>query len=68
MSYKGYDKWEVGSSELSDQSSTIKGLKEIIKSHIKSFYITKAETSINIEDYEITKVSVVIKKKEALCQ
>jgi len=67
MSYQGNDKWDVYSpDELSYDASTIKELKEKIKSHIKSFRISKAETSIRIEDYEITNVSITIKKKEKI--
>ena len=64
MSYKGYDKWDVHGGELCENSPSLKELKRIIIDHIKSFQITKSETCSVYEDYEITKVSVVIRKKK----
>lgn len=63
MSYQGYDKWDVYGGEISEDAPTLKELKEIIKKHIKSFCISKAYTSNLIHDYEITKISITIKRK-----
>ena len=62
MSYMGDDKWDVYGKEISIESPTLKKLKEEIVRHIKTFSISKAESSIRIEEYEIIKVSLTIKK------
>jgi hypothetical protein len=58
----GEDKWDIYGKEISVESPTLKKLKGEIIRHIKTFGISKAETTIRIEEYEITKVSLVIKK------
>lgn len=63
MSFKSCDKWSVyGPEDLSEDAVTLKELKEKIKQHIKSFCISKAETSIKIQEYEITNVSITIRR------
>jgi hypothetical protein len=64
MSYQGYDKWEVYCDKFNSYAKTMKELKQDIENHIKTFYINKAETTIREIEYEVTKVSVIIKRKK----
>ncbi len=64
MSYSGDDKWEIYGEDISEYSGTLKELKEILINHIKKFYIGKMVNQYKEEEYEITKVSITIKKRE----
>jgi hypothetical protein len=64
MSYVGYDKWTAEGKEISYDAYTIKELKGRIIANIKAIVITKARTDIDIEEYEVTGATVVIRKKK----
>lgn len=65
MSYQGEDKWGVYGKFISEDAYTMKELKYKIQKHImKNYQIGMSENEYGLVNYEITKVSVVIRRKK----
>ena len=64
MSYKSDDKWSVFLGRYSEYSPTFQEMRKKLEAYIKETEITKEVNQYRLEEYEITNIKIIIKKKK----